>query len=402
MERRIAIYGGGVLGKYAYRLFSGSNGMKVVAVYDSDKKKWGKEFETLTVMSPQEIRAENLDGIFIAIRNTNDADDVESYLLSACNVRVYKKISELVPETVSWDISGFCNARCRYCVTGRNNRKDINNNTACMNLENFIKYYNHLYENGLISKETQLGLYNWNEPFLNRDIMDIMAFCSKVNQKFGLSTNASVFRKAVDKDTYRRCESIIFSMPGFSQDSYDRIHGFQFEQIKENIVHFKEDMLAHGFEGRFIVAAHKYRFSEKELPYLEEWADKNGFEVNSYFPYLAGNSLVVQYLEKELTDDEMKEINQDLFLNWEMDGEDLGRFINPLCDQMTIDEYGRFTLCCAADPNEEDYAAWGDIFDVDSYEKYRRLKRKMLECKACKQCRKYNIAYNYLKYLNMI
>ncbi len=396
MEQNIAIYGAGAYGRYACRLFSRSNGVKVAAVYDSNEKKWGKEFGTLTITSPQKIKAGHLDGIFIAICDADGADAVENFLLSVSDVRIYRNISELVPETIYWDVSGFCNARCRYCVTGRNNRRNMNKNPVCINLENFIKCYNHLYKTGLISKETHLGLFNWNEPFLNREIMDIMAFCSRVDQRFMLSTNASVFRKATDKDTYRRCESILFSMPGFSQDSYDRIHGFHFEQIKENIVHFKEDMLAHGFEGRFIVAAHKYRFSEKELPCLEEWADKNGFEVNAYFPYLAGNSLVVQYLEKELTDDEMDEIHQDLFFNWKMEGEDLGNFMNPICDQMTIDECGKFTLCCAADPDVEDYAVWGDILDINSYEDYRRLKRRMLEGESCKQCSKYHIAYNIL------
>lgn len=396
MEKNIAIYGAGVYGWYAYRLFSGTNGIKVAAVYDSNEKKWGNEIDTLTVMSPQEIKFENLDGIFIAIRNAGDEADVENFLLSVCRVRIYKNIYDLVPETVYWDISGFCNARCKYCITGRNNRKNINKNNNYMNLDSFIRYYNHLYENGLISKETHLGFYSWNEPFLNRDIMDIMAFCSKVNQKFGLSTNASVFKKATDGDTYRRCESITFSMPGFSQDSYDKIHGFHFDKIKENIVNFKEDMLAHGFRGSFVVAAHKYRFSEKELPCLEEWADKNGFEVNSYFPCLVGNSLIVQYLEKKLTDDEINEIAHDLCIRWKTDGEDLKNFKNPICDWMTIDEYGRFTLCCAADCNEEDYAVWGTISDIHSYEEYRRLKLKMWECESCKQCRKYNIAYNIL------
>ncbi len=111
MEQNIAIYGAGAYGRYACRLFSRSNGVKVAAVYDSNEKKWGKEFGTLTITSPQKIKAGHLDGIFIAICDADDADAVENFLLSVSDVRIYRNISELVPETI------YCSCRCFQSYT---------------------------------------------------------------------------------------------------------------------------------------------------------------------------------------------------------------------------------------------------------------------------------------------
>ncbi|GBF34170.1 hypothetical protein DCCM_3282 [Desulfocucumis palustris] len=42
---------------------------------------------------------------------------------------------------------------------------------------------------------------------------------------------------------------IIFSMPGFSQESYDKIHGFNFEKIKDNIIKMSRNFRENGFTG---------------------------------------------------------------------------------------------------------------------------------------------------------
>ncbi|MCS4454451.1 hypothetical protein JTT00_04835 [Clostridium botulinum] len=51
---------------------------------------------------------------------------------------------------------------------------------------------------------------------------------------FALSTNASKVI-LLDNNELKNLKYITFSMCGFSQKSYDKIHGFNFEQIKRNI-----------------------------------------------------------------------------------------------------------------------------------------------------------------------
>lgn len=394
--KKIAIYGAGSYGKKVISILKNTNQIYIILVCDSDEKKWGKKCEGYTISRPDQIFVEkDIDGVFISILSDNDVD---KYILNKRKVKIYKEIYELVAETLYWDISGKCNAKCKYCVTGRYNRKyDVDCiEKLYINLETFKKNYEQLFEKGIISKETFFGLYSWNEPFLNPEIIDILSYCSEMEQKYIISTNGSIFRAAKEKNTYFKCKEIYFSMPGFSQESYDRIHRFSFNAIKKNITRIREDMLAHGFEGRFIISAHIYRFSEKEIDSLIKWAEEEGMEVNAYYPYLAGNSLILDYFENRLDERLKKDISEELFFNWNNAITQEKDFINPLCHQVTIDEKCNFTLCCCADKFCDSFDNWGKIEDIDSYEEYRELKKKMLKSKTCMQCKKYAMAYRIL------
>lgn len=54
-------------------------------------------------------------------------------------------------------------------------------------------------------------------------------------------------------------------MPGFSQESYDKIHGFNFEKIKENIKKYANDMELAGVKDKMWVAYHMYQFNLDEI-----------------------------------------------------------------------------------------------------------------------------------------
>lgn len=394
MKKKIAIYGAGNYGRTVVNILKKTKHIFVVLICDSDKSLWGEKFEDYIIVSPDRIIEEDLDGVFIAILSDNNVD---KEILRKKNIKIYKKIHELVAEFIYWDISNKCNAKCKYCVTGYNNRK---HNFKCiensyMSLEMFKKNYRHLYEKGIISKESHLGLYNWKESFINPHIMDILNYCSQEDQKYSLSTNGSIVRYAKDKNTYLKCEQIVFSMPGFSQKSYDRIHGFSFAAIKKNIIELKEDMIAHGFSGKIMISAHVYKFSEMELEDLIKWAKKEGITVNAYHPYLAGNSLAFDYFEDKLEKKFKEDIRKDLFVEWnkKINLKNVCDFDNPLCHQLTIDEEGNITLCCVADEFCNQFDVWGKIEDLKSYEDYIELKKRMLESKTCEQCKKYAIAY---------
>lgn len=398
--RKIAIYGAGKWGKTIVQILQKTKDISVEFICDSDEKKWGKNYGEFIISQPNRIFEEkDLDGVFISILSDNN---VEKYILNKRKIKIYKKIHELVAETIYWDISGICNAKCKYCSTGYNNRNSNRLNcttNSFMNLELFKRNYSHLYEKGIISKESNLGLFNWKEPFLNPDIIDILCYCSDEEQNYILSTNGSVVKKAKNKNTYRKCKQIYFSMPGFSQKSYNHIHGFVFENIKRNILEIRSNMLEHGFSGDFIINAHIYKFSEKEIGNLKEWAKKENILVNAYHPYLAGNSLIADYFESKLNKKTQRDISLDLFLPWEntIDQERIQEFINPFCDQLTIDEKGNITLCCMADEFCDCFTGWGKIEDLNSYEEYIRLKKKMLQSKTCMQCKKYAMAYRVLQ-----
>lgn len=387
----IAIYGAGSFGEKVIEFIDGLIDYNILFVCDSDKKKWGTIYKGRNVVSPERIYEENeLQAVFIAIKKENS---IVNEILSKRRIIIYTELKELAVEEVFWDVSGMCNAKCKYCVTGRYKVNNRNSYTSC---SAFKKIYKHLLDSGIISRKTMISLYNWKEPFLNPELINILDYCSEEGQRYSLSSNASVVRKADKKYTYSLCESIYFSMPGFSQASYDRIHGFDFEKIKDNISVIIEDMKEHGFVGNAYISAHKYQFSEREVEVLKDWAKKMGLLVVAYYPYLAGISLIKEYLDDKLTMAERSEIELDMNYKWKKYENVKADIYHPICERLTLDEKANITLCCLSDEYSDDYTCWGNIYDIHSYHELSKLREKMIRCDTCNYCRQNNVINNIL------
>lgn len=317
------------------------------------------------------------------------------------SIPVYTSFDQVIGElvgvalTVIIDITSGCNAKCLYCATGMENRINSQHDYKFLSLKNFQKIYDHLISKGLMCKKSELNLFNWGEPFLNNECIDIYSFLSKKHQTYVLSTNASIYRKAKEQDTYKYCKEIFFSMPGFSQNSYDRIHGFSFEIIKSNIEKIYKDMITHGFEGDAYISAHAYKSSIEELDDLRKWANSLGIKVNAYSPYFVGNSLFVKYFKNEFGDEYKQGICRDLWVdNWKtLQQKRPSDYYCPIIDWIVMDEEGELLLCCSADEDCASYSGWGSIFDINSYEEYREVKEQMLKSETCAECRKWGIDY---------
>ncbi len=390
--KKIVVFGAGIKGRKVIEFFVNSVNISIVAVCDNDKEKWGKKINEIEIKPPNVLLGKlEADAIIVAI---NDNEEVYKWCIENTNINTYKEIKDFVAETVYIDITSGCNARCLYCVTGKENREKTCE-FSFMTFDDFEKIYRHLISTDIITNETELGLYNWGEPFLNNDCIKIFSFLSTKGQQYTLSTNASIYREAKDKNTYTFCKRIYFSMPGFSQSSYDRIHGFSFEKIRNNIEKLFKDMIMHGFTGEGIVSAHLYKFSINELAELTEWAEKLGLKVLPYYPYLNGNSLFENYFSGKLDEDYLDNINQDLFINnWDKLREK--RPQNYTCqigEWLALNEKGEIVLCCQTDKNCDSFYGWGSIFEIDSYLSYKNLKKIMLDSKSCKICRQYGIDY---------
>ena len=406
MNKRIAIYGAGHYGQRIFDYINGIESVNVVLVCDSDRSMWGKRIDDqFVVQSPETLVGnDNIDAVFIAV-NGDGEKEVEEFILEKTNLHIYHHENEIAASSIYWDISGVCNAQCRYCSTGRKNRLNIKRqcSNTYMRYDDFVNYYLHLYKCGILSKKSNLCLYNWYEPFMNPDIMDILMFLSKCEQNYTLSTNCTVFRKAKEITCYTYCKKIIFSMCGFSQNSYDRIHYglFSLDKIKENIIKFKHDMLTNGFCGEFEIAAHKYRFNREELKELKIWAADNDMNLREYCAYLNGNVLNEDYFENRYNSETYEDIKNDFLFSWNIDNKDRPEGIYDwICNNITIDASGRRTLCNYADEFRDDYDSWGSILDITSYEDILKQREIMLGSKSCIKCKKYQIAYRIYDLVN--
>lgn len=286
------------------------------------------------------------------------------------------------------EISGMCNARCKWCVTGRDNRHGNPVQRTVMSLEKFKKVYRHITQMGLIGRENDIMLYSWGEPFLNPEAVEIFHFLSMKQQMFSLSTNGSVYKEAKSSSTYEYMSSVAFSMPGFSQDSYDRIHGFNFELVQKNIVCLLDNMYTNGFKGPAMILFHVYQFNQDEIDSARRFADSLHAEFVPYYAYFNGLSLVQKFINGTFSEDEYQQAKNEICLHYlkkRLD-EVPADFQCRLRKILTLDERGNLVLCCAADQKIDGYVL-GDIFSfscVDEVES--RLNTAMLENISCKEC----------------
>lgn len=216
---------------------------------------------------------------------------------------------------VYMDVTNICNARCKYCLTGSANRRGENKCVVpyYMTVEEFQKMHEHMLNNDIITQDCLYRIYNWYEPSLNPHLPDILNYIHDVGARVDISTNAS---RRIDFANIKSCDNwygIIFSMPGFSQKSYDRIHGFNFEQIKDNIRATVKSLRQRDFHGYAMINYHIYQFNLGEVQAAKAFADELGIELHTIFAITDGHDGEGgSYLNNTLKPERMKELSRDI------------------------------------------------------------------------------------------
>lgn len=391
----VLIWGAANAGKETYMILNEYNSINIIGFADNNKLKRGRIFCGKRVFSLIEV-IEQLEIDYIVIASMY-YEQIYYQLTTILDVPIYKNVLELVDFRVSIDISGWCNAKCKWCATGIKNRGKKKVLREYMPYEYFKKIYDYMLKIRLIHPFNEILLYNWGEPFLNPDYFKIIEFLNEKNQVYSLSTNASVLKLANEKinsNIYSTCKTVVFSMPGFSQNSYDKIHGFSIEKIKENIQLLITNMREKGFNGDGILSYHVYQFSKKELEEAKEFSIKLDLKFIPIYSYFAGWSLMEKYLTNALSSTQLKEAKQDLFLFHveELIKSRPDKYNCVLENMLSINCLGNIELCCHCDDKVGDYT-WGSLFEVKNVNDWQKLRMKMMSSNTCKECRLLGIDY---------
>lgn len=391
----VLIWGAANAGKETYMILNEYNSINIIGFADNNKLKRGRIFCGKRVFSLIEV-IEQLEIDYIVIASMY-YEQIYYQLTTILDVPIYKNVLELVDFRVSIDISGWCNAKCKWCVTGIKNRGKKKVLREYMPYEYFKKIYDYMLKIRLIHPFNEILLYNWGEPFLNPDYFKIIEFLNEKNQVYSLSTNASVLKLANEKinsNIYSTCKTVVFSMSGFSQNSYDKIHGFSIEKIKENIQLLITNMREKGFNGDGILSYHVYQFSKKELEEAKEFSIKLDLKFIPIYSYFAGWSLMEKYLTNALSSTQLKEAKQDLFLFHveELIKSRPDKYNCVLENMLSINCLGNIELCCHCDDKVGDYT-WGSLFEVKNVNDWQKLRMKMMSSNTCKECRLLGIDY---------
>ena len=281
---------------------------------------------------------------------------------------------------VYWDICGICNSKCLYCPSGTRNLLGTKHNLH----SNFI--IPSMFEKALdylISKEviapgvTQLMLYNWGDPFLHPEFYNVIKLVTRKGFHFGLSTNGSTV-KYIPQESIPFLDLLIFSMPGFSQESYDRIHGFKFETILKNIKEINKNI--HSVTPLWLmntrIDMHQYKFNISEVEAASKFCREEMIYFTTKYAHLVG-------FQMPLNEKNYKDLSKDLFVDV-LESIRQRQPLDYVCPQYNVlvfDEFCNVVQCCVLDRLTEGNII-GPIWEID-FDKLPEIRRSAPVCKVC-------------------
>jgi len=282
-------------------------------------------------------------------------------------------------KNVFWEISGVCNSQCCYCPNGgKSILGDAHKRQAgFLSTKAFEDGLRFLLEKKLISPvETQVDLYDWGEPFLHPQFEAMLEIVTNMGFVISLSTNGSIL-KMIPPNTYWRLKSLSFSMPGFSQESYDRIHGFNFKTICENIKAISKPIQILSPNTGIFITFHLYKFNTLEIDRAIEFCKELNIGFTSWRACLTGITMPRLFSKDADIRNELfpkdKELEQEYPQEW----------ICPQYQILVLDEYCNVLQCCLTERFVSGHII-GTLKEVD-FDILPELRSKAPICSLCRE-----------------
>ena len=213
-------------------------------------------------------------------------------------------------DSIAVDIVGFCNAKCKYCPAGN----DLTNKGKFIDPALFEQILQKLIEYRFYSHSTNFHIYCIGEPCLHPQINTILRLLSKYNVRTTISTNASIV-PAFERDALESVDRFLISVPGFSQSSYDKIHGFDFEIIKKNVIKLRKSVeeLSDG-RIKFDLSYHIYQFNEAEMVPAKAFCNTYDIRFAPNYAVMLDKDQCLDYVTGDMSFEELKDISKEIFL----------------------------------------------------------------------------------------
>ncbi len=292
-----------------------------------------------------------------------------------------KKYKHLVVE-----ISGICNAKCKYCTTGIKNINNIKNG-GVLSKDDFIKAIDYILENNFFDKENgQLELFSWGEPFLNNQLNEICSEVSKRKIHYRLSTNASVL-KYLDNENIEYLDDLCISISGFTEKSYKKIHGLDFNHVVSNIKKMSDHLRNCGYEYKIVMNFHVYQFNIGEIELAEKFCEENKITFIPHVAYLADFKYFNDFLLNKMDYKIMKEASQELMLGIfdDLNEKFDEKYICKQKNSLILDEYLNILPCAFLTSNN----SLGSLFEFKTVEEIENVRESVKECETCYKSKAY-------------
>ena len=178
------------------------------------------------------------------------------------------------PNKLTIDIGNVCNLKCPLCPTGRG---DKNASRGFMKFEGYKKVIDELG-----SYLTNVELYNWGEPLLNKDLIDMIQYAKERNIPVCISTNLNILDSRMAKALIStRIDKIFISCDGASPETYSKYRiGGNFHNVISNTSQLSEaKKKLNNCYTRLILLFHVFKHNEHEVEKIKELAKDLGVEL---------------------------------------------------------------------------------------------------------------------------
>lgn len=239
-----------------------------------------------------------------------------------------KKIKEF-PAFIEVQTSSFCNSKCIVCpytkVKSYNPRGKMERNLWDKLTDEFMSN-----RSDIINIEPYLN----NEPFLDKDILELLYMLKPIDRYVEISTNLQnctieMFDEIIEN---KLVDEIRCSILGFNRISYKRIMGIEMRDVLEKLKYLSEANKRAGspLKIQFTMIGHETLISEEELREAANYAFALGvsFKVYPYLDRAENNDLLT---EKRIS---------------EQKGHVIGCKLGYLRDRIAIWHDGIVALCC--------------------------------------------------------
>ncbi|MCL2010147.1 MAG: radical SAM protein [Synergistaceae bacterium] len=279
-------------------------------------------------------------------------------------------------DSVVIEISGACNANCRWCITGRTPM--LERSQFFMTPDLFSKIIKRISNEKMILPRSTLALYSWGEPVLNPHLSDLCEIAGQYHFKVGISTNASRYVE-LSECALRNIGYVHFSVSGMTQETYGRIHGFDVISVLKNIQQWCKTFDRMKIKAPRTMVFHVYKFNHTDISEARAFCSANSIDFFPYYAYFNDWERSLAYLEQSLPTDIKEQATQELELFYVKDhiAQAPQNYRCPQFNNLVIDETGQLLTCCVVPRGHPNYSL-GHFLDMSLPE--------ILEAKRSQQC----------------
>lgn len=174
------------------------------------------------------------------------------------------------PIKLTVDPSANCVLRCPLCPTGQADKGRKRGEMQYLNFEKLINEVGrYLFE---------IDLFNWGEPFLNKDIFKMINLCHARNIITRLSSNLNFFPEGYEKNLVEsKLNHLVVSLDGTTQETYENYRaGGSIEKVLDGVKKIRKEREKQKTRSpfltwQFIVFDHNRHEIEQAKKLVKKW-----------------------------------------------------------------------------------------------------------------------------------